>query len=135
MENKLLNNENMAGDEKIRAYINSDSTAKDGITKMQLTNMLLAGGLISFLKTQDESIEDTYMRMKKGEKGASTLYVSTKFSQLGDTFLIIRTLNDHHDVMVKTEMDISEQLQDIELENTRIHWYKFNKKKTLKLWI
>lgn len=126
----------MAGDEKIRAYINSDSTAKDGITKMQLTNMLLAGGLISFLKTQDESIEDTYMRMKKGEKGASTLYVSTKFSQLGDTFLIIRTLNDHHDVMVKkTEMDISEQLQDIELENTRIHWYKFNKKKTLKLWI
>ncbi len=66
MENKLLNNENMAGDEKIRAYINSDSTAKDGITKMQLTNMLLAGGLISFLKTQDESIEDTYMRMKKG---------------------------------------------------------------------
>jgi len=128
MENKLLNNENISGDEKARAYINSDSSAKDGITKMQVTNLLLAGGLISFLKTQDESIDDTYMRMKKGEKGQSTLYVSTKFSQLGDTFLIIRTVNNHHDVMVKTEMDISDQLKDVEIDNTRIHWYKFNKK-------
>jgi hypothetical protein len=128
MENKLLNDDNMAGDEKIRAYVNSDNTAKDGITKMQVSNMLLAGGLLAFLKTGDENIDDTYVRLKRGKNGQNTLYVSTKFSQLGDTFIIIRNNRNTHDVMVKTEKDISDELKDVNIENTRIHWVKFNKK-------
>lgn len=48
MENKLLNDQNMSGDEKLRAYINSDGQAKDGITKMQITNLLLAGDCLLF---------------------------------------------------------------------------------------
>lgn len=126
MENKLLNDQNMSGDEKLRAYINSDGQAKDGITKMQITNLLLAGGLLAFLKTEDDAIDDTYMRMKKADNGQSVLYVSTKFTQLGDTFLIIRNVNKFHDVIVKTETDISEELKEVEIENARIHWYKFS---------
>jgi hypothetical protein len=128
LENRLLNGEDVSGDEKLRAMIASDTPAKEGITRMQVTNMLLAGGLLSFLKTKDENIDDTYMRMKKGKDGVSSLYISTKFSKLGDTFIIIRNLNKHNDIMVKTETDISEQIKNIEIENTRIHWYKFNKK-------
>lgn len=128
MENKLLNNENIAGDEKARAYMGSDNTAREGITRMQVANMLLAGGLLTFLKTEDEAIDDTYIRMKKDDKGGNTLYVSTSFSQLGDTFLIIRRHNNFNDVMVKTDVDISEQLKNIEIENTRINWVKFNPK-------
>lgn len=128
MENKLLHDENMSGDEKMRAYISSDHPAKDGITRMQVTNMLLAGGMLAFLKTADEKIDDTYMRLKKGDKGQSVLYLSTKFSKLGDTFIAIRSLNDVHDVMIKTEEDISDMLKDVNIERARIHWYKFNKK-------
>jgi len=127
MENKLFNGEAMDGDEKVRAYLNSDTPAKDGITRMQVANMLLAGGMLAFLKTKDEQIEDTYVRYKKSDKGQGTVYISTEFSNLGETFIIIRSLNKHHDVMVKTEVDISEQLKDVKIENTRIHWYKFNK--------
>lgn len=127
MENKLMNGENMAGDEKLRAFVNSDTPAKDGITKMQITNMLLAGGLLAFLKTGDENVEDTYMRMKKSRNGQSVLYVSTKFSQLGDTFIMIRSLNKHHDVMVKTETDISEMLSEVDISGTRVFWQKFDK--------
>ncbi|PLX70729.1 MAG: hypothetical protein C0602_04290 [Denitrovibrio sp.] len=128
MENKLLHGENMSGDEKLRAYINSDMTAKEGITKIQITNMLLAGGLLAFLKTSDEAIDDTYVRMKKDMKGKNTLYVSTSFSQLGETLMVIRDIGDHHDVIVKTEVDISEELKDVEIENVRIRWYKFSHK-------
>jgi len=128
MENKLVNNESIDGDEKARAYINSDTGAKDGITKMQVSNMLLAGGLLAFLKTSDENIDDTYVRYKKSDGGQNTLYVSTKFSQLGDTFMVIRTLDKYNDVIVKTEVDISEQLKDINIENTRIRWVKFTSK-------
>jgi len=128
LEHKLLNNESVSDDEKLRAYINSDAPARDGITKMQITNLLLAGGLLSFLKTQDENIDDTYVRLKKGNKGQNTLYVSTKFSQLGDTFLIIRSLNNTHDIMIKTEVDISEQIKELQIENARIHWFKYSKK-------
>jgi len=128
LENKLMKGEDVSTDEKMKAMVNSDTPAKDGITKMQVTNMLLAGGLISFLKTKDENIDDTYMRMKKSPDGVNTLYISTKFSKLGDTFIIVRNLNKHSDIMVKTEVDISEQLKNLDIENTRIHWYKFNSK-------
>lgn len=128
MENKLLHSESIDGDEKARAYVSADRPAQDGITKMQISNMLLAGGLLAFLKTEDEAIDDTYMRMKKKSDGSNTVYVSTKFSQLGDTFLIIRSINNHQDVMVKTEVDISEQLKEIEIGNTRIHWIKYSDK-------
>lgn len=126
MENKLVNGESLAGDEKAQAYVNSDTGAKDGITRMQVTNMLLAGGLLTFLKTEDENIDDTYMRFKKGENGQNILYVSTKFSQLGDTMMIIRSLNNTHDVIVKTETDISEELKTLQLDRARIHWAQFN---------
>lgn len=128
MENKLSGGESLAGDEKANAYINSDSGAKEGITRMQITNMLLAGGLLTFLKTEDENIDDTYMRFKKGKNGQNILYVSTKFSQLGDTMMIIRSLNDVHDVLVKTETDISEELKEIQIDRARISWTKFNPK-------
>jgi hypothetical protein len=126
MENKLMNGESLAGDEKAQAYVNSDTGAKDGITRMQVTNMLLAGGLLTFLKTEDENIDDTYMRFKKGKNGQNILYVSTKFSQLGDTMMIIRSLNNTHDVIVKTETDISEELKGLHLDRARIHWAQFN---------
>jgi hypothetical protein len=126
MENKLVNGESLAGDEKAQAYVNSDTGAKDGITRMQVTNMLLAGGLLTFLKTEDENIDDTYMRFKKGENGQNILYVSTKFSQLGDTMMIIRSLNNTHDVIVKTVTDISEELKTLQLDRARIHWAQFN---------
>jgi hypothetical protein len=125
MENRLLNDENITGDEKLRAIINSDNPAKDGITKMQITNMLLAGGIFAFLKTKDENIDDTYMRLKKGGQGQNVLYVSTQFSKLGSTMLIIRNVKDTFDIMVKTEENISEQLKEIQIPNTRIHWFKY----------
>jgi len=128
MENKLINGESLAGDEKAQAYVNSDTGAKEGITRMQVTNMLLAGGLLTFLKTEDENIDDTYMRFKKGGNGQNILYVSTKFSQLGDTMMIIRSLNNNHDVIVKTETDISEELKNIQLDRARIHWAQFKPK-------
>jgi len=128
MENKLLKGESVSTDEKVRAIMNSDIPAKDGITKMQITNLLLAGGLLSFLKTQDENIDDTYLRLKKGSKGQNILYVSTKFSQLGETFIMIRNFNRQSDVMIKTETDISDMVKDIDIDNTRIHWFPFDKK-------
>lgn len=126
-ENKLLKGETVSTDEKFNALLNSDTSAKDGITKMQVANMMLAGGIFAFLKTQDENVSDTLLRYKKNANGSDTVYVSTTFSELGDTLIVIRPAANNVSVTIKTEKDISELVSSITLENTSIHWYKFNK--------
>lgn len=128
MESRLLKGENVSGDEKLNAIIRADAPATDGITKMQLTNLMLAGGMLAFLKTADKEVEDTVLRYKRGRKGQSMLYVNTKFSVLGETLIIIRSLNTNHDVMIKTETDISELLKEVDIPRVRLHWFKFSKK-------
>lgn len=126
-ENKLLNGDNVSTDEKFNALLNSDTSAKDGITKMQVANMMLAGGIFAFLKTQDENVSDTLLRYKKNQNGSDTVYVSTTFSELGDTLIVIRPAAGSVSVTVKTEKDISDLISSIPLENASIHWYKFNR--------
>ncbi len=126
-ENKLLNGQDVAGDEKFNALLNQDTSAKDSLTRMQVTNMFLAGGILAFLKTKDENVDDTLLRYKPGKEGSGTVYVSTTFSELGETLIIIRQTKNKFSVSVKTEKDISKELSDLELENGSIHWYKFSK--------
>ncbi|MGE4318299.1 MAG: hypothetical protein AB7E96_05280 [Deferribacterales bacterium] len=126
-ENKLLNGHDVAGDEKFNALLNQDTSAKDSLTRMQVTNLFLAGGILAFLKTKDENVDDTLLRYKPGADGNGTVFVSTSFSELGDTLISIRQNKNKFSVSVKTEKDISKELSDLRLENSSIHWYKFNK--------
>ncbi|WP_277656322.1 hypothetical protein [Seleniivibrio woodruffii] len=126
-ENKLLNNSAVDGDEKFRALLTGDNAAKDGITKMQITNLVIADGVMSFLKTRDENVGDTLMKMKRGRDGSNTVYVSTNFSELGETLIVIKQVQGTFTVSVKTEKDISEYLNDINVENGTVRWFKFSK--------
>lgn len=126
-ENKLLNDQDIAGDEKFRALLTGDSQAKDGITKMQLTNLVIADGVMSFLKTKDENVGDTLFKLKRGVDGSNTVYVSTNFTELGETLIVIKQVQKNFTVSVKTEKDISEYMDDIHVDNGTVRWFKFSK--------
>jgi hypothetical protein len=126
-ENKLLNSQDVAGDEKFRALLSGDNQAKDGITKMQLTNLVIADGIMSFLKTKDENVDDTLFKLKRSADGSNTVYVSTSFSELGETLIVIKQVQSSFTVSVKTEKDISEFMSDISLDSGTVRWFKFNK--------
>ncbi len=126
-ENKLLNDQDIAGDEKFRALLTGDNQAKDGITKMQLTNLVIADGIVSFLKTKDENVGDTLFKLKRGIDGSNTVYVSTNFTELGETLIVIKQVQKNYTVSVKTEKDISEYMDNIHVDNGTVRWFKFNK--------
>lgn len=126
-ENKLLNGQDISTDEKFKAYMSPDSSAKDSITRMQVSNLMMAGGVFAFLKTQDENVGDTFIKYKKGRKGSDTVYVSTEFSELGETLIIIKPINGTYNITIKTEKDISDQMDNLSLDNGAVRWYKFNK--------
>ncbi|MCD8553899.1 hypothetical protein [Seleniivibrio sp.] len=126
-ENKLLNDQDVGGDEKFRALLTGDNQAKDGITKMQITNLVIADGVMSFLKTKDENVGDTLCKIKKGADGSNTVYVSTSFTELGETLIVIKQVQNSYTVSIKTEKDISEYMDDIKLDNGTVRWLKFNK--------
>lgn len=126
-ENKLLNDQDISGDEKFRALLTGDNQAKDGITKMQLTNLVIADGVVSFLKTKDENVGDTLFKLKRGADGSNTVYVSTNFTELGETLIIIKQVQKNFTVSVKTEKDISKYMDDIHVDNGSVRWFKFNK--------
>ncbi|MGE4267019.1 MAG: hypothetical protein AB7F25_06260 [Deferribacterales bacterium] len=126
-ENKLLNDHDLGGDEKFRALLTGDNQAKDGITKMQITNLVIADGVMSFLKTKDENVGDTLFKLKRGADGSNTVYVSTSFTELGETLIVIKQVQNSYTVSIKTEKDISEYMNDIQVDNGTVRWFKFNK--------
>lgn len=126
-ESKLAKGDDVSSDEKMRAYVSSDNPAKEGITRMQVANLMMAGGVFAFMKTQDENVGDTFIRYKKGRKGSDTIYVSTEFSELGETLIIVKPINGSYNITIKTEKDISSDMGNLNLENGSVRWYKFNK--------
>jgi len=126
-ENKLLNDQDIGGDEKFRALLTGDNQAKDGITKMQITNLVIADGVVSFLKTKDENVGDTLFKLKRGADGSNTVYVSTNFTELGETLIVVKQVQKSFTVSVKTEKDISGYMDDIQVDNGSVRWFKFNK--------
>lgn len=125
-ENKLLNDEQVSGDEKFRANMQYDTPAKDAITRLQLINVLVADGLISYLKSQNDDVSDALVRYKQDEKGNNIMYISLEFSKIGKTLVKIRQVKDVFDIMIKTEVDISEQINDLKIENAFIRWASYN---------
>jgi len=124
-ENNLVKGENVSGDEKYKAYMTGDNAGREAITKMQLANLLLAGGLFSFLKTEDDEVSDALLKYKKNEDGKSSLYMSMEFSNIGKTFIHIRTIGDKYNINVKTEVDISEQIKSLDFEHALVTWGRY----------
>jgi hypothetical protein len=124
-EHKLAGGEKVTGDEKFRAYTERDVPAREAITRLQLVNVLMADGLVSYLKTQNEDVSDALVRYKKDDKGGGIMYISLEFSKIGRTFITIRQIKDMFDILVKSEADISEMLKGIEVENALIRWKKY----------
>ncbi|QAR34333.1 hypothetical protein EP073_13240 [Geovibrio thiophilus] len=127
-ENKLANGEQVSGDEKFRAYTEGDVPARETVTRLQLVNVLMADGLVSYLKTKDEDVSDALVRYKKDDKGDGIMYISLEFSKIGKTFIIARQIRDVFDILVKSEADISELLKSIDVENALIRWKKYEPK-------
>ena len=127
-ENKLANDEQVTGDEKFRAYSEKDVPAREAITRLQLVNVLMADGLVSYLKTKDEDVSDALVRYKKDDKGGGIMYISLEFSKIGKTFITVRQIGDVFDILVKSETDISEMLKNAEVESALIRWKKYEQK-------
>ncbi|WP_022851750.1 hypothetical protein [Limisalsivibrio acetivorans] len=128
MENKLMSGESVEGDEKFRAIAEQNTAGREAITRTQIANVILADGLVGFLKTADDKVSDAKIRFKKDEGGDSAVFISMSFSRIGDTFISIRQVGTVFDVLVKSEKDISDELKELDIENTLIRWKKYEQK-------
>jgi hypothetical protein len=127
-ENKLASGDQVSSDEKFRAYVDRDVSAREAITRLQLVNVLMNDGLTGYFKTQNEDVGDALFRYKNDGKGSGVMYLSLEFSKIGKTFATIRQVKDVFDIVIKSEKDISEMLKEVEIENAFIRWLPYEVK-------
>ena len=122
LENKLLNDESINGDEKFKSLLNGDKKNSYAMSRRQRANILLNDGLLGFIKAKDEKVDDALYRIKKDESGSHLFFLKMEFSNIGKTFIRMRPIGDTINIMIKSEIDISEDLKNIVLDNAFITW-------------
>jgi len=125
LESALLNGEDVSDDEKMRAMQQGDSGRGDSLTRMQVVNLLIGNGMIGYLKTKDETVDDALYRIKKDESGGFIFHLTMEFSNIGKTYIRMRPVQNIVTILVKTEKDISEELAELEIADAYITWSPF----------
>lgn len=123
-EAKLFHNENIDDDLKALAYKSGDTQTVDSITKLQVVTILNQALFYTF-SAQDFDIKDGEIIYKSGEKSKS-IYIKANFSELKDVVIFLTETKGDIFGTIKTSIDISNFINEINLPGLKLKWEKLN---------
>lgn len=123
-EAKLFHNENIDEDLKALAYKSGDTQTVDSITKLQVMTILNQALFYTF-SAQDFDIKDGEIIYKSGEKSKS-IYIKANFSELKDVVIFLTEAKGDIFGTIKTSIDISNFINEINLPGLKLKWEKLN---------
>lgn len=122
-EHKLVNGDELKDDVKFNLLQRGDTDSISQIGKLQIITVLAGLGAYLPVKSDDLDMDDIEIFIKKDTR--TEIVIKTHFSNIGDTLIYIRdTGYNLIECVIKSEVDISEELKDVCIEGTRIIWRK-----------
>lgn len=125
-ENKLANNKDVEGDMKFLALKNNDGELKDILNKLQLVNMLSDFSAYVPIRWDNEELSDIELFIHKDRSMGIT--IRAQFTKIGETIIHVREKGGMIDCVVETVVDISEDINRIDIGNNIVlRWKKLEK--------
>jgi len=125
-ENKLVRGEEIKDDLKYIFHQKNDNEALGQLNRLQIINILAGVELYLPIKSDEQDIDDLEIFVKKDTN--TGIVIKTHFSKIGDVLIYVREMGyEVVDCVVKSEVDISEDLKKVSLEGLRITWKKLEK--------
>ncbi len=126
-ENRMANGVDLKDDVKFNLFQKGEGDSASQISKLQIITLL--AGLEAYLpiKSEDSDLDDIEIFIRKDTR--TGIVIKTHFSKIGDTLIYIRdTGYNLIECVVKSEVDISEELKDVKIDGVRITWKKLDSK-------
>jgi hypothetical protein len=92
-------------------------------------NLLFNRSIVVYFRSPEYDIKDGILHVKKSKKQGIRCKLFIFFSNIGRVFIFISGLKEKYNVVVRSEMDISDFIKNISINNTIIKWKKIDEKK------